>query len=162
MNIKNRFSTLVAICALISFAQNAAAQNDHTETSGVDGAVSDENKTSYKPKDDDYVENLIKTIPYGQSLKHSWNVADGDVDLYFEDLRVNRSNKGVSYTTDSLPIFGQLDGSQFRADLGEDSQLSFRSDYVPFVGRIDGFQFRAAAGTDDSTISLSYKIDLDW
>ncbi len=158
---------MVGICALVSFAQNASAQNAPSGKSDghgtlVDNAPNDKNKRDFKAEDRDYAEHLMNKIPYSQSLKYSWHVVDGDVDLYFEDLRVDRGNKGISYTTQSLPMFGEIDGAELRAELGEDSQLSFQSDYMPFVGHVDGFQFRAAAGTDDSRISLRYKIDLGW
>jgi hypothetical protein len=163
MNIKKGFILIVSICALASFAQNASAQNSQTDEAPVASEVNKaDKKSSESKKKDDFVDRLMEKIPYSQSLKYTWDVVDGDVDLYFKDLRVDRRNKGLSYTVNSLPMIGEMNGSELRADVGEESKLTFKSDYVPFVGHVDGFQFKASTGTDDSNISLRYKIDITW
>lgn len=202
---KNRFALTLGICALASFAQNAAAQDNYKNEPytpffipvvySVDNAWNqaphdfttpaapaiisdggsdlyvadksvpevDQEKKNFKSDDnDDFVDNLLEKIPYSKSLKYTWNVVDGDVDLYFEDLRVDRGNKGVTYKIDTLPMFGKMEGAELKADLGEDSKLTFKSDYMPMLGRVDGLQFKASAGTDDNTISLRYKTDISW
>ena len=125
MDIKNRFAIAIAICALASFAQNSSAENMHTDVPEAFSEAAD---------DDDFVDKLMEKVPYSKSIKHTWNVLDGDVDLHFEDLRVDRGNKGVSYKMDSLPL----------------------------VGHVDGLQFKASAGIDDSNISLRYKTAISW
>ena len=153
MNIKDRFAIAIAICALASFAQNSSAENMHTDVPEAFSEAAD---------DDDFVDKLMEKVPYSKSIKHTWNVLDGDVDLHFEDLRVDRGNKGVSYKMDSLPMIGKMDGAELNADLGEDSKLTFKSNYMPLVGHVDGLRFKASAGIDDSNISLRYKTAISW
>ena len=122
-----------------------------------------ESTNSYASKDKgDFVDDLMEKIPYSKQLKYTWNVVDGDVDLYFEDLRVDRRNKGVSYTMETLPLVGEMEGSEIRAEVGDDNKITFKSDYMPLMGRVDGFQFKASTGTDDSTVSFKYKTAIDW
>ena len=122
-----------------------------------------ESTNSYASKDKgDFVDDLMEKIPYSKQLKYTWNVVDGDVDLYFEDLRVDRRNKGVSYTMETLPLIGEMEGSEIRAEVGDDNKITFKSDYMPLMGRVDGFQFKASTGTDDSTVSFKYKTAIDW
>lgn len=128
---------------------------------GVDDTA-EKNTKKFKSADDSFADKLMEKIPYKKSLKHAWNIIDGDVDLYFEDLRIDRRNKGISYKMASLPMIGKVSGSGLSADLGEDTKLTFKSDYMPLAGRVDGFQFKASAGTNDSNISFRYKIDISW
>lgn len=144
------------------FTKSSVAQADTDEISGEVAVEVDDNKRRFKSDDDDFADRLMKRIPYHKSLRYTWDIADGDVDIYFENLRVDRRNKGLSYKTDSLPMIGKMDGAELEANLGGDSKLTFKSDYMPLVGRVDGFQFRASAGTDDRNISLRYKVDISW
>ncbi len=127
-----------------------------------DNVAIDKNKASFNSNEDDFIERLMKKIPYSKSLKYTWKVVDGDVDLYFEDLRFDRGNKGVSYKIDTLPMIGKIHGTELKAEVGEDNKLTFKSDYMPLVGRIDGFQLKASTTADDSNISLRYKTDISW
>lgn len=188
MNIQRRFAVAVGVCALASFVQNASAQNAHLAApyAMTDSTVSlseqnweqqssdsshipepqaalDEHTTGNAALDDDSrIDRLVKNIPYGHSLKQTWHVVDGDVDLYFEGLRVNRRNKGVSYTVNALPVVGTINRGKLKAHLGEESNLTYASDYIPLIGRIDDMRFQASTGTQDSNISLRYKIDIAW
>ncbi|MFK7839367.1 MAG: hypothetical protein AB8B83_03470 [Bdellovibrionales bacterium] len=110
----------------------------------------------------DMVDDLMKKIPYSKQLKYTWDIIDGDVDLYFENLRADRSNRGITYKMIELPMIGKMQGSELKADIGKDSKLTFKSDYMPMVGHIDGLEFKASAGTDKSVISLRYKADINW
>ena len=170
MYTKGGFAVAVVICILVSFVQNAFAQNPspqrtenpQTTAKANSNAATDKNKKNFKSGADEFVERLMEEIPYKKSLKYTWNVIDGDVDVYFKDLRVDRKNKGLTYTMNSLPLIGEIEGGELKAMLGEDSKLTFKSDYMPFVGRIDGFQLQMTAGTDDSNISLRYKTAISW
>ncbi len=159
MTIKGGFAVAVVICFMASFVQNASGQDSSSQNA-------DTNKTrpkkDFKSDGDDFVDRLMEEIPYSKSLKYTWNVIDGDVDVYFEDLRVDRRNRGLTYTVDSLPLIGKIKGGELKAMVGEDSKLTFKSDYMPFVGRIEGFQLKMSAGTDDSNISLRYKTAISW
>jgi len=72
------------------------------------------------------VEKALKKIPHSDKLKYTWDVIDGDVDLYFEDLRLDKGNRGVSYKTNTIPYMGKMDGMQIKAEIGEDSKLTFQ------------------------------------
>lgn len=177
MNIKGGFAAVVVIYVLASFVQNASAQNSSPQNTQTENSTTD-NKTSprvnkseadknkyqknFKSDGDAFVDRLMQEIPYSKSLRYTWNVIDGDVDLYFEDLRVDRKNRGLTYTMDSLPMVGEMKGAELKAMLGEDNKLTFKSDYMPFVGHVEGFQLKMSAGTDDSNISLRYKTAISW
>jgi len=119
-------------------------------------------KSKLKSDDENMADKLMKKIPYSKSLKYTWDVVDGDVDLGVKNLRMDRGNMGVSYKTNALPMLGDMDGSQIKAELGRSSKVTFESDYMPMVGRIDGLQFKASTGTSKSTLSLRYKTDITW
>jgi len=143
-------------------AVNVDPSGDGVATSNNPDVQDVESSNSFKAKGNDFVDKLMKKIPYSKQLKYTWDVVDGDVDLYFENLRVDRGNQGVSYKTNTLPIVGDMEGSEIKAEFGQDSKLTFKSDYMPMMGRIDGFQFKASASTDDTAISMRYKTNIDW
>lgn len=158
---------MVGICAFASFAQNASAQNSHTlyEAQIIsvpeDDTVGEEKKDS-KSDENDFIGRMTDKVPFGNSLKQTWRVIDGDVDLYFEDLRVDRRNKVISYKIKSMPVVGDMDNGELKANVGKDASLTYSSDYIPFVGGVDGLKFQASTGTDDTNMSLRYKIDISW
>lgn len=107
------------------------------------------------------IDGIMHHVPYKNTLKHTWNVIDGDVDLGVTNLRMNRRNKGVTYKTNHIPLVGEMKGTQIRADAGEDNKLTLTSDRLPFGGRVEGMQFKASVGNDDSNISLRYNQSID-
>ena len=156
---------MVGLCALAGFAQSASAGTARVvepqggASGGGDVAADQKNA---KSKEEDFADKVLKKIPYGQSLKQVWHVVDGDVDLYFEDLRMDRGNRGVSYKMDFVPLIDRVDGTGLKAHVGEDSKLTFESDYVPLVGRVDGLQFKASTGNNGSHMLLRYKTSIAW
>lgn len=104
----------------------------------------------------EFIDGIMHHVPYKNTLKHTWNVIDGDVDLGVTNLRMNRRNKGVTYKTNHIPLVGEVKGTELRADAGEDTKLTLTSDRLPFGGRVEGLQFKASVGSDDSNISLRY------
>ncbi len=120
-----------------------------------------EDKDAKEFEEEEFVDKILSKIPYSKTLKSTWNVIDGDVDLYVEGLRVDRGNKGVTYKTNTIPFMGEVDGVQFKASAGEDNKLSFESSVVPFVGHVEGLKFKSSVGDDDSQVSLRYNISLD-
>lgn len=132
---------MTAICLLIGVLQNSAA-------------LSEEKKIEKK----DFINNLIEEIPYGEEIHATWKFMDGDVDVIgVENLRVDFSNAGLKYKTDTLPFIGEVNGGEFTAELGEDSRLTYESENMPFIGRIEGMKFHSSVG-DDARISVRYTI----
>ena len=110
-----------------------------------------------KSDGEELVDSLMNRIPYKKSLKHTWKFIDGDVDVAgVNNLRVNRRNKGLRYKTNHIPLIGEVEGTELRADAGEDTKLTMTSDRLPFTGRVDGMTFKASVGNDDSKVSLRY------
>ena len=113
-------------------------------------------KKDYKPdKDKDIGDKILSKLPFKNTLKYTWNVIDGDTDIYFEGLRVDRGNRGLEYKTDALPYFGKVDGMKIKAEMGEKQKLTFETDYMPMVGRVDGLRLKASAG-NKSEVSFRY------
>jgi hypothetical protein len=127
--------------------------------------IESEKKASFKKdkKSRKKVKNtLVQKIPFGDDLGDTWEFINGEVDIMgFENLRADRRNKGLQYTTNDLPLLGSVDGLDMRFAAGEDMEFSFTSDVTPFIGKIEGLSFKGAAGTDDNHISARYKIKFD-
>ncbi len=105
---------------------------------------------------------LKDKIPFGEDLGQTWEFINGEVDILgFENLRADRRNKGLQYTTNELPALGAIDGLNMKFSAGEDIEFSFKSDVTPFIGKIDGLNFEGAAGTDGGEFSARYKIQFD-
>lgn len=110
---------------------------------------------------EDMGDQILAMVPHGDKMKQAWNIIDGDVDLYVEDLRFNRKNTGVTYKTNFVPFMGEVKGVELKFDVGEENAFSFESDIVPFVGQLDGFKFSGKAGDEDSRIGMRYTFALD-
>lgn len=115
----------------------------------------------HKSDGKEMLDRLIKKIPYKNTLKYTWDVIDGDVDLGVKNLRVDRGNKGITYKTNHIPMLGEMEGTQIKAEAGEDTKLTLTSDRVPFGNRVEGLRFKASVGNDDSNISLRYQTSID-
>lgn len=111
--------------------------------------------------DENLKNKILKRIPYQNEAKYAWEVIDGDVDLYFTGLRADRGNKGIEYTTNSLPFMGDVNGFELKFEAGENNKISFKSDVLPFIGRMEGLSFKGATGEEGSHISARYTIALD-
>ncbi len=108
-----------------------------------------------KFKEDNIGDQLLDKVPYKKQMKYTWKLMKGDEDLYFENLRVDRGNKGLVYKTNYVPFMGETQGTQIKVEVGEDTQLTYKSDAVPGLQRIEGLDFKVTAGSD-SAISLRY------
>lgn len=108
----------------------------------------------------DFIDDILKNMPYSKTLKATWKVLDGDTDLYMEGLRFDRGNKGIEYKTSTMPFVGEMDGMQFKAEVGEDTKMKFESSHIPFVGHVDGFKFKSSLGSD-SSVSVRYTTSLE-
>ena len=136
-----KITCFTSICVLLTVLQSGAA-------------YAEEKKITKK----DYIDNLVEEIPYGEEIRATWKFMDGDVDVMgVENLRVDISNAGLKYKTDSLPFIGEMNGGEFTAELGEDSRLTYESEHVPFIGRIEGMKFHSSVG-DDARVSIRYTI----
>ena len=111
-------------------------------------------------EEEDAIDEILENIPYSNSLKSTWKVLDGDVDLYVEGLRVDRGNKGLVYKTSTMPFMGEVEGVNIRAEVGEDNKVKLESSVIPFIGQVEGLKFKSSVG-EDSAISVRYKISLD-
>ena len=109
---------------------------------------------------DDYLDDILKNMPYSKQLKATWKVLDGETDLYVEGLRFDRGNKGVEYVTNKVPFVGEVDGIRFKAEAGEDSKVKFESSRIPFVGNVEGFKFKTSVG-EESSVSVRYTTSLE-
>lgn len=110
-------------------------------------------------KEEDLGEAFLKQLPYKEELSYTWKVVKGDVDIYFENLRVDRGNRGLTYKSNYIPFMGESLNMRWKAELGKDNQLTFTSDTFPVVGPVKGLQFRAKAG-EDNAVSLRYRRSL--
>ena len=122
-------------------------------------ALEQESQASFKEDDEDFVDKIMGKIPYSNTLKATWNFIDGDTDVMVEGLRVDRGNKGLVYKTNYMPFAGNVDGMQFKAEMGEDMELIYESDTLPLVGRVEGMRFKSSVG-DDAQVSLRYSMKL--
>lgn len=127
-----------------------------------DRHLSDDKEFKFTPpkKDNNLEERIMAMIPYSEEMKYLWNIADGDIDLYFKGLRGDRRNKGVEYTTHKLPLIGQFEDTEFKAEVGEDMEFSFYTSSLPFKSKIEGFNFKGSVG-DDARISARYTVKFD-
>lgn len=106
----------------------------------------------------DLEDKILAMLPQGDRLKYMWHVTDGKVDLYFEGLRFDRGNKGVTYKTKTLPFIGEMDDIEFKFEAGDDNKFSFKSSTVPIIGSIEGLSFKGSTGDKGSRISARYTI----
>lgn len=104
---------------------------------------------------------ILNEIPYSDEMKDVWELVDGDTNLYFDDLRADRRNKGIKYTTDSLPLIGKVDGVEFQFRVGDENEFSFKSETTPFIGKIKGLSYKGSTSNENSKISVRYTIALD-
>lgn len=110
----------------------------------------------------EWVGKVLKKLPYKNTIKYTWDVMEGDVDLMdVKNFRADVGNRGVTYKTNYIPLMGNVEGTHIQADLGKDTELKFESDYFPLIGRKDGLKFKASVG-DGANISLRYKKDISW
>jgi len=118
-------------------------------------------KKSLKAESENFGEKMLKKLPFKNTLKYTWDIIDGDEDVYFEGLRLDRGNMGLEYKTKDIPVVGTVEAIEIKAEMGKSAKLQFESDYIPMVGRVEGFNFKATAGKN-SNVSLRYKTDIDW
>jgi hypothetical protein len=115
-----------------------------------------------KDMEKNFKDRVLSKIPYSEEMEYAWDIVDGDIDLLsVQGLRGDRRNKGLRYTTDSLPFIGSVDGMEFQFKAGDTNEFSFKSDVTPFVGRVDGLSYKAYTNTDNSAIYARYTISLD-
>lgn len=115
-----------------------------------------------KKSEKDWVDSMMEKLPYKNTIKYTWDVVDGDVDLMgVKNLRADAGNRGLTYKTNYIPFAGNVEGTKIQADFGKDTELKFESDYVPLVGRVDGLKFKTSVG-DGADISLRYNKAISW
>jgi hypothetical protein len=125
-------------------------------------ANEDYQKRKFNGDDDqDIKEQLIEKIPFGSEMHKSWKVIDGDVDLYFKGLRADRQNKGVEYSSKTLPFVGEMEKSEWKIDAGEDMKFTFETNGLPFVANVEGFHFKTSVSSDDTHAYAKYTIAFD-
>ncbi len=130
----------------------------------IDPTISESPKKNFKSKlrdEEDFKKMIMEKIPYAKQAKYMWDVVDGDVDIYMKNLRADRKNKGLSYTTNRLPLIGEVKNVEFKFNAGEDMGMSFETNRMPFVGTLEGFKLKGTMG-EDSRISARYTIPLDF
>ncbi len=127
-----------------------------------DPTVPEDQESKFKLKfaeKNDLEQRIMEEIPYAKQAKYMWNVVDGDVDIYFEDLRVDRRNRGLVYTTNTVPFIGEVDDIEFKFKAGKKMNVSFETSRIPFAGKLEGFKFKGTVG-DNSKVSVRYTIPL--
>ncbi|NCO04323.1 MAG: hypothetical protein GW903_09050 [Alphaproteobacteria bacterium] len=130
------------------------------ETPPADALKALESASKAAPEKEKFEDKLLSMLPYKNTLKHTWNVIDGDVDLLtVEGLRFDRGNRGIAYTTSFIPMIGDVDGFEMEFCAGKDMEINFKSDVTPFIGKLEGLSFRGKAG-EDSAISFRYTVKL--
>lgn len=114
------------------------------------------------PKDDeDFEDKIMAMIPHSGKMKQLWNYVDGDTDLYFEGLRADKSNKGVQYTTSTIPLIGDIRGTKFKFSAGDKMEFGFKSNRIPLVGEVKGFSLKGSASPTNNKISARYTMQFD-
>ena len=108
-----------------------------------------------------FEDKILEKIPHGTKLKNMWNIVDGDVDVYFQGLKVDRRNKGLTYTIKNLNFIGGMNDIELEFSAGRDNEVSFKTHMIPFMGTLEGFSLKGTAGTDDNKIFARYTIPLD-
>ena len=111
-------------------------------------------------KDSSFEDRLSEEFPIVKKLKPAWNLANGETDIFVENLRADRRNKGLTYKTNYIPFIGTSEAVEFKFRAGEENSVSFESDYIPFAGRVDGFNIKGSVG-DDSKIFARYTVKFD-
>lgn len=112
---------------------------------------------------EDMGDQVLALVPHGDDMKYLWNVVDGDVDLYFSNLRADRKNKGMVYTTETLPLVGTFDHTEFKVKGGaEENAFSFETSHIPLAGDLEGFKFNGTLSDNNSRVSLHYTVPLDF
>jgi len=118
-------------------------------------------KSSFKD-DRGFEKVLLDKIPYGEDLSYMWDIVDGDVDITtVKGLRVDRRNKGLSYTTNKVPVVGAIDGMEFEFATGDTHEVSVESKIIPFVGKSERFKLKGSMSNDKSKIFARYTYPFD-
>lgn len=118
-------------------------------------------KSSFKD-DRGFEKILLDKVPYGEDLSYMWDVVDGDVDIAtVQGLRVDRRNKGLSYTTNKVPIVGTVDGMEFEFATGDTHEVSVESKIIPFVGKSERFKVKGSMSSDKSKVFARYTYPFD-
>ena len=119
-----------------------------------------ENKNRYKSKyfaEQSFKDQVLERFSFGRDVKGVWDVVDGEKDIYFRGLRAESRNLGLSYTLDDMEY---LDDVRLKFSAGKDNEISFTTQTIPFVGQLEGFTFKATAGDDGGKVFARYKINL--
>lgn len=111
-------------------------------------------------KDEDIEDQILAIVPQGQNMKKLWYIVDGETDLYFENLRADKSNKGVKYTMTSVPLLGDIDGTKFEFSAGDKMEFGFKSNQIPLIGEVEGFRLRGSV-SENASISARYTMKFD-
>lgn len=117
-------------------------------------------KSNFSENEGNIEDKVLAIVPYGDNLKHMWNVVDGDVDLHFKGLRADRGNTGITYKTSTIPLIGYVEGLQLKFEAGKEQKVSFESNKIPLIGTIEGFNFKGSI-SKNSRISARYTIAFD-
>ena len=111
-------------------------------------------------KKQDIEDQILAMVPHGQKMKQLWYIVDGDTDLYFEGLRADKGNRGVKYTTNAMPLIGEVKGTEFEFSAGKDMEFGFESNRIPLIGEVEGFRLKGSV-SDDAKISARYTMKFD-
>jgi len=115
-----------------------------------------------KSKDSkDWEDKVMAAVPQAKQLKKMWNFIDGDTDLHFTGLRIDRGNKGLKYSTHFVPMIGEMETVEVEFMAGQDLELSLESSHIPFAGDLDGFKFKTSVSNNKSKILARYTIPFD-
>lgn len=118
-------------------------------------------KNKAKKIEKSFKQKVMDEIPYSEDIKYMWDIVDGDIDLYVTGLRGDRRNKGLKYTTDTMPLIGKIDGMELQFKAGNKNGLFFKSDKMPFIGHIKGLSYKGAISNKDTALFARYTIALD-
>lgn len=111
-------------------------------------------------KKEEFEDQILALVPHGQKMKQLWYIVDGDTDLYFEGLRADKGNMGVKYTTNAMPLIGEIRGTEFKFSAGKDMEFGFESNRIPLIGEVKGFRLKGSV-SDDAKISARYTMKFD-
>lgn len=155
--------TLLGVCFMMLIVAFSTAYADEAiEASNKETQPSEQKRYRKNSLDEDELKaRLMDMIPYAEEMKYMWDIADGDVDIYFKGLRFDAGNKGMVYKSNFVPYIGNVSGMEYKLAAGEKPKFSIKSNYMPVIGKIDGMSYKASVKSGDARVFARYTIAFD-
>jgi len=112
-------------------------------------------------QDTDWEKQLLSKIPFSKNLKGTYHFIKGETDIYVKGLRMDASNRGVSYTTSKTPLLGSHLGLKLKFSAGKENGVFFNTHSIPLMVDVEGFSLKGSATDEDNRIFARYKFALE-